>query len=79
MFIPAQNLRHLEECLQQLNIDENNYQPDDNLLSAALQRALERSHDDLACAILKINSLIVTAEMIKIALTNINIEFLRRI
>lgn len=79
MFSFAETMRIAEPQLQNYQVDEHNFEQDNEILEIALKRSLERGYDDFACIIMKINPMVVNAEMIQIALNQKNIDFLRRI
>lgn len=79
LYAYAETMRIAEPQLQILQIEEHNYDQEVEILEIALKRSLERGYDDFACIIMKINPMVVNAEMIRIALDHKNMDFLRRI
>ena len=75
----AELLRENEESLSFYLNKFENISSNTLLIRMALQRALERKFDSMACIILKVNPKIVSKDIIDIALSNNNLEFLRRI
>ncbi|OMJ66398.1 hypothetical protein SteCoe_36766 [Stentor coeruleus] len=79
LYAYAEIMRIAEPQLQVFQIEEHNYDQEVEILEIALKRSLERGYDDFACIIMKINPMVVNAEMIRIAMDQKNMDFLRRI